>query len=152
MTWTQTSRHVFQMGFVLLGAAIVASFWQLLATQLPDSPLHAGVLPGPVDKLREWCLIGALVTIALALGRAGTGVTRERPRATRWLMAGVSAVVLSLTYGAATGMPGEQILDPRLDAQAMIAIRMLGLFTAIIPSALLAADSWNELQEREGPA
>ena len=147
MTWTRTNQHALQVGLVLLGATLLAGFWQILATQLPDSPLHAGVLPGPVDKLREWCLIGALITIALALGRAGTGVTKERPRAIRWLFIGVGAVLLSLVYGAATGMPGEQLIDPRLDAQAMIGIRMLGLLSTVIASVALAIDSWRELKQ-----
>lgn len=146
MTWTRTSHNVLKAGILLLGIGVIAGVWQILATQLPNSPLHAGVLPGPVDKLRAWCFTGSVIIIVLALCRAGTGVSRERPRAVRWLFGGGITVLLSLLYGAATGMPGEQLLDPRWDAQVMIALRMLGLLAALIPASLLASDAWHPPQ------
>ena len=142
MTWTETSRGLIRLGLVALALTIVASVWQLLAMQLPESLLHAGVLPGPVDKLRSWSALAATLALALGLTRAGLGVDLERPKLLKYMYGSGALVGLTLIYGAATGMPGEQLIDPRVDAQVMIALRVLGLAAGFLCLGSLGLELW----------
>jgi len=55
------SRMLLRVGLLLWLAAAVASAWEVLALQPPDSPFHLGVLAGPIAQL---------YTMAFALGAA----------------------------------------------------------------------------------
>jgi hypothetical protein len=114
------ARAVLRVGVFALALAALAGAWEVLASQAPGSPLFIGMLPGPIQLLREaaWCW-GVLICLAgLLLGPL------DYPR--RWLRLLQLALLLSLgssLYAATTGMHGLQALDLRQDAPWLFAIK-----------------------------
>src|ERR1700712_4205115 len=107
-------------GFALWLLAALAAVWEVLALQPPDSPLHLGVLAGPIAQLSTFAF--ALGTVAAWVGllwpllyAAGEG------RAVAWLlMVGALLHVLILFVTASRGLLAVQLLDPRADARFML--------------------------------
>jgi hypothetical protein len=110
------ARLLTRLGLWLWLAAAVATVWELLALQPPDSPLHLGVLAGPIAQLRNF---------AFAHGVAALVIARLQPA--RWLAgllaAGAILHLLALSYAAARGLLAVQLLDPRLDARLTLYAR-----------------------------
>jgi hypothetical protein len=113
-------------GVALWLLAGVAAVWEVLALQPPDSPLHAGVLAGPIAQL---------VSHAFALGTGGVLIgllwpTGARAGEGRWvaflLVGGALIHVCAIGYAAQQGMLALQILDPRRDARVVLYLRGLG--------------------------
>lgn len=128
------SRHAartLKLGVALLGYAALASAWELLAAQVPGSPLYIGMLPGPIGALREMALTLALLSLAAgallpwAFGSASAG-TRAR-LASALMLAGALLALAAQSYGAANGMHGHQMSDLRLDARVVFYLRHGGL-------------------------
>jgi len=129
-----------KVGVIALAAAMLAGGWELLALQMPGSPLYIGVLPGPVRSLRELCVTLGLLTLAAAslMPRAYAGCTSRRAAVVPMIMAiGVALSVATQTYGALNGMHGVQMQDLRADAQVVFFVRSAGL--------LLYALAWLDL-------
>jgi hypothetical protein len=120
-----------RLGVALLGCAALASVWELLAAQVPGSPLYIGVLPGPIGALREMALTLALLSLAagaLMPWAFGAAVNGQRALIVSSLL--VSGAILALgaqTYGAANGMHGHQMSDLRPDARLVFYLRHGGL-------------------------
>jgi hypothetical protein len=110
------ARLLTRLGLLLWLAAALATVWELLALQPPDSPLHLGVLAGPIAQLRNF---------AFAQGVAALLIARLQPaRWVAWLFAlGAVVHVLALSYAAARGLLAVQLLDPRLDARSTLYVR-----------------------------
>jgi hypothetical protein len=124
------ARLLTRLGLVLWLAAALATVWELLALQPPDSPLHLGVLAGPIAQLRNF---------AFAHGVAALVIARLQPaRWQAWLLAlGAVLHVLALGYASARGLIAVQLLDPRLDARlALYARAFAHSLTLVALSAL----------------
>ncbi|HET8936262.1 MAG TPA: hypothetical protein VFN67_22620 [Polyangiales bacterium] len=120
---TGSARMVLRLGGALLLTATAVGVWEVLASQAPGSILYVGVLPGPVERLRnETFDFGVVILIAgLLLG------DREVPRRVIvWLALGSVLVVFAGLYAALTGMTGVQMTDLRPDATWLFAGKLLG--------------------------
>jgi len=119
----------------LLGA--LTGIWEGLALQSPVSPLHLGVLAGPIAQLRLACF--GFGTGALVLGPCWPTLYAERRgRAVLGLLVlGAGGQLLSLAYAAAFGLLAVQLNDPRADARAVVYVRFAAqLLTAAALAAL----------------
>src|SRR6195952_5602000 len=91
-------------GFALWLLAALAAVWEVLALQPPDSPLHLGVLSGPIAQLRTFAF--ALGTSAVLVGSLWPALyTQGQGRWVAWLLV-VGAVlhVTMLLVAAARGL------------------------------------------------
>ncbi|MET0344149.1 MAG: hypothetical protein ABW252_24250 [Polyangiales bacterium] len=112
------------LGLWLLAAA--AAPWELLALQPPASPLHLGVLAGPIAQLSGFAF--ALGTAALVASLAWPSLHPEGGGlpAALLLVTGALVHVAALAYAASTGILAVQLLDPRPDARLTLYVRALG--------------------------
>jgi hypothetical protein len=119
-------RILVRLALCLCCLSAAAACWEFLALQMPDSPFHFGVLSGPIAQLRNFSAALGLGALALApvwprLYPAGEG------RLVLGLLLLASCVLLAaLSYAAAQGMVGAQLLDPRFDARALAYARAFG--------------------------
>ena len=124
------------VGLLLWLAAALASIWEVLALQPPDSPLHLGVLVGPVVQLRNVSFgLGTMSLVAGLLWPTAYGLGGGRAVALL-LALGALLHVASLAYAASCGLLAVQLLDPRTDARLALYVRALG--HALTIAALLA--------------
>ncbi|HEX5660871.1 MAG TPA: hypothetical protein VFX59_26945 [Polyangiales bacterium] len=123
------ARLLIRLGLGLWLLAALATVWELLALQPPGSPLHLGVLAGPIAQLRNF---------AFAHGVAALIIARLQPaRWVAWLLAlGAVLHVLALGYAAAKGLLAVQLLDPRPDARFTLYAR--GVAHTLTTIALIA--------------
>jgi hypothetical protein len=129
------ARLLFRLGISLWFLAALAAIWELLALQPPDSPLHLGVLVGPIAQLRTFAFAQGCVLTLLALWGGGG-------RWLAWPLAlGALLHIAALTYAASRGLLAVQILDPRADARTVLYVRglahalsLLGLGVAFVRS------------------
>lgn len=127
---SRTAERTIKVGVLTLGAGLLASAWEVLAVQVPGSPLYIGVLPGPIGALRELCVMLGLLTLAAGalLPRAYEGASSRRAGIASLLIAlGVALAITAQIYGAAHGMHGAQSSDLRADARAVFFVRHGGL-------------------------
>jgi hypothetical protein len=120
MQVSESARAVLRLGVLVLALAVLAGAWEVLASQAPGSPLFIGMLPGPIQLLREAALASG---IAIVLGGLLLG---QHAWSRGWLLALRLAVVFSLgssLYAAMTGMHGVQARDLRPDATWLFAIK-----------------------------
>ena len=99
-------------GFGLWLLAAVAAAWELLALQPPASPLHLGVLAGPIAQLCGFAF--ALGTAALVTSLAWSSLHAEGEGLFAALLLSVGALVhvAALAYAASAGILAVQFLDP----------------------------------------
>lgn len=118
-----------RFGILLIAFAALCGGWELVAQQVPGSPLYIGVLPAPIGALRELAfMLGLLVFAAAGLLRWALGDEGRAPRiAVALLYTGASLALLAQTYGAMHGMHGVQMSDLRPDARAVFYARHFGL-------------------------
>ncbi len=129
-----------KLGVLTLGASLIAGGWELLALQVPGSPLYIGVLPGPIGGLRELCVTLGLLALAASAVFPGAyeGAGGLRPRVVSAVItAGVALAISAQAYAAANGMHGVQASDLRADARVVFFVRHGGL--------LLFAMGWLDL-------
>jgi hypothetical protein len=115
---------------VLLTAGLAAwllsalcALWEGLALQSPVSPLHVGVLAGPIGQLQRSAFTFGCAGLVLALAwRALFPVNTGRVVLTL-LVAGSTAQLAALGYAAAFGLVAVQLNDPRADARACLWVR-----------------------------
>lgn len=129
------ARLLIGVGLGLWLVALLASVWEVLALQPPDSPLHLGVLSGPIAQLRTFAF--ALGTSAVLVGSLWPALyAKGQGRWVAWLLV-VGAVlhVTMLLLAASRGLLAVQLLDPRGDARALLYGRGLALsltFSAVL--------------------
>ncbi|HEY2736478.1 MAG TPA: hypothetical protein VGI70_20905 [Polyangiales bacterium] len=137
----ESARTVLRLGCGVLVFGALAGAWETLASQAPGSALYIGMLPGPIELLRETALTwGLLITLAGVL-------LAERSLSGRWFAALYSGVAMTLgagLYGAATGMHGVQASDLRLDATWLFLVKHLGRLTLLICLLAIARRSLSE--------
>ena len=129
------ARLLISVGLGLWLVALLSSVWEVLALQPPDSPLHLGLLSGPIAQLRTFAF--ALGTSAVLIGSLWPALYADgQGRWVAWLLV-VGAVlhVIVLVFAAARGLLAVQLLDPRGDARALLYGRGVALsltFGAVI--------------------
>lgn len=114
---------VLRLGGALLLTAAVVGVWEVLASQAPGSVLYLGVLPGPVERLRNETFDFAVL---LLIGGLLLGDRQLPGRVLIWLGLGSALVLLAGLYASITGMNGVQMRDLRPDAPWLFAGKMLG--------------------------
>jgi hypothetical protein len=137
-----TAERTIKLGVLTLGSALLAGAWEVLAQQVPGSPLYIGVLPGPIGALRELSLMLGVLTLAAGalIPRAYEGSPRRARLASTLIAVGVSLAIAAQTYGASNGMHGVQASDLRADARTVFFVRHGGL--------LLFALAWIDIGVR----
>ena len=107
--------------------AAMATVWEALALQAPDSPLHFGILAGPIVQLRDQCFAqGAGLFIAALLWPMAHG-TKRGLFTLALLLSGALVGTAALIYAASEGILGAQVFDPRQDARRVLYARGIGL-------------------------
>lgn len=123
LPFSGAARLLLRLGLALWLAAALAAVWELLALQPPDSPLHLGVLAGPIAQLHAVAFSYGCVSVLLALVWPHLYDEGEA-RWVAWLLAlGSSLHVLALGYAAGRGLLAVQLLDPRRDARIALYAR-----------------------------
>jgi hypothetical protein len=138
MPLSPAGRALARLGVVLLGLAALAAGAHVLASQSPTSALWLGVLPGPVQAARDGCALLAVVALGVAPHVPGDAGARAPWALVGAAAAGATLVVASLLWGAASGMPGVQLDDPRPAAAWIVRLRLLGAALLVVAYALLA--------------
>jgi hypothetical protein len=130
-----SARKVLQLGCGVLVVAALAGAWETLASQSPGSPLYIGMLPGPIELLRDAALIwGLLIVLAgLLLAERGLG-----PRWLSLLQLGVALTLGGSLYAAANGMHGIQARDLRPDATWVFFAKNAGRAVLLVCLAAIA--------------
>ncbi len=107
--------------------ASLATIWEALALQAPDSPLHFGILAGPIAQLRDQSFAqGAGLLAAAWLWPLAHGERKGRFTLLVLLLAALISSA-ALSYAASEGILGAQVFDPREDARRVLYARGLGL-------------------------
>jgi len=126
---------------LVLGA--LAAFWHFLASQSPSSPFYPGTLPGPVRRFAFWALAAGVVLPLAALFLEVAAPSADRQRRLGLLLLGGTAVkLLGLGIGAALGVYGVQIMDPRPSSVVVMSLRLVGEAAVLYGLAALARDVW----------
>lgn len=130
-----------------LGWAVAAlgKAWAFVAEQSPSSPLYVGMLPGPIDSLAQtgfW--LGTVCWVSV------WAVPRLFPDGSpRWwvpsMHVGVFTMLVAAGYAAARGVHGVQVFDPRVQAQVVVGMRLVG-FVCVVACGVVAAGRlwWRE--------
>jgi hypothetical protein len=142
---------------VLLTAGLVAwllsalcALWEGLALQSPVSPLHVGVLAGPIGQLQRTSFSFGCAGLLLALAWKALFPVKTGRAVLALLVAGSTAQLAALAYAAALGLVAVQLNDPRADARVCLWVRAVGhaLVSAGVVGVLVRA---LELGRREHP-
>ena len=123
MQASESSRVLLRLAVCVLCVAAGAGVWEVLASQAPGSPLWIGMLPGPIEMLREAAVVAGLLLLAASC------LVRELSLSRALLIALHVAVVVTLLaalYGALTGMHGVQAIDLRPDAVPLFIAKYAG--------------------------
>lgn len=128
-------RLLVRVGLALWLLAGLSEVWEVLALQPPDSPLHAGVLAGPIGQLASHAF--AHGTLALLLGLSWPALAPKRGLFLLSLLLGGALLQLgAMAYAASEGMLAVQLLDPRPDARFVLYLRALGHLLTLAALAL----------------
>ncbi len=144
LTFTAQARVLGLTGLAGWLLACACQVWEVLASQSPGSPLHFGLLPGPVAQLRGHCFEFGVLCVGLAVLWSLFQLERG------WLLVGALLLggaieTAALTWAAARGMLAVQAFDPRADARLAFYARALGhgltllTLTAFFVQGLLSA-------------
>ena len=130
-------------GAVCLVVGALGAVWHFLASQSPSSPFYPGTMPGPVHRFAFWGLAaGVLLPIAgLFLEIAGAKPERQR-RLTVVLLVGTGLKLAGLLIGAALGVYGVQVLDPRPASVVVMSLRLVGEAAVLWCLVAIARDLW----------
>lgn len=115
-----------RLALVLLVLGALAGGWEILASQSPYSPFRLGVLPEPIGQLRGTAITLGLLVLAAAWLLPWVAPNEEPTYLVLAMHIGAVLTLAAMAYGAATGMMGLQIDDVRVDAQALLAVRVTG--------------------------
>jgi hypothetical protein len=123
MQTAESTRVVLRLAVIVLLCAAGAGVWEVLASQAPGSPLSIGMLPGPIEMLRNTALILGLLLLGASFCVRESGTTRGLLIG---LHVAVAVTLLTALYGAAMGMHGVQVRDLRPDATPLFIAKYLG--------------------------
>lgn len=119
----QSARELLRLAVIVLCIAAGAGVWEVLASQAPGSPLSIGMLPGPIEMLRDTALILGLLLFGASVLVRDSGAARGTVIA---LHVAVAVTLLAALYGAAAGMHGVQARDLRPDATPLFVLKYAG--------------------------
>jgi hypothetical protein len=123
MQASESSRALLRLAVFVLCVGAGAGAWEVLASQAPGSPLWIGMLPGPIEMLREAATVVGLLLLAASC------LVRDLQLPARLSIALHVAVVVTLLaamYGALMGMHGVQAIDLRSDAIPLFVAKYAG--------------------------
>lgn len=119
----ESPRVLLRLAVIVLCVAAGAGVWEVLASQAPGSPLSIGMLPGPIEMLRETAVVLGLLILGASMLVRDRGVARG---IVVGLHVAVAITLLAALYGAASGMHGVQARDLRPDATPLFVSKYLG--------------------------
>lgn len=126
MSLCPAARWLLRLAIVSFVAGAIASVLEVLASQMPYTPLDFGLLAQPVSQLRTTALTSGLVLVAVAWLWP---MVEPFPRRTIWLgslAVGLCVTLGSMAYGALTGMMGYQLFDPHEAGRWLAYTRLFG--------------------------
>ncbi|HET6335449.1 MAG TPA: hypothetical protein VFG30_19620 [Polyangiales bacterium] len=123
MSTPESARVMLRLAVIVLCTAAGAGVWEVLASQAPGSLLSIGMLPGPIEMLRDTALILGLLLFGASLLVRDSGATRG---VVIGVHVAVAVTLLAAVYGAFTGMHGVQARDLRPDATPLFIVKYMG--------------------------
>jgi ammonia channel protein AmtB len=123
MQTPESARVLLRLAVIVLCAAAGAGVWEVLASQAPGSPLSIGMLPGPIEMLRDTALTLGLLLLGASWLVRESGATRG---VVIGLHVAVAVTLLAAVYGAVSGMHGVQARDLRPDATPLFIVKYVG--------------------------
>lgn len=121
------TRLLIRVALVLWLLAAFSTAWEALALQAPDSPLHFGILAGPIGQLRDQSFAQGVALLAAAWLWPFTHGTGRGHLTLALLLSATLVSTAALSYAAAEGILGTQAFDPRDDARRVLYARGIGL-------------------------
>jgi hypothetical protein len=135
MQTPESARVMLRLAIVVLWTAAGAGVWEVLASQAPGSPLSIGMLPGPIEMLRDTALILGLLLLGASILVRDVGATRG---IVIGLHVAVAVTLLAAFYGALAGMHGVQARDLRPDATPLFILKYMGRLGVLACLAAIA--------------
>jgi hypothetical protein len=119
----ESARVLLRLAVFVLCVGAGAGVWEVLASQAPGSPLWIGMLPGPIEMLREAATVVGLLLLAASYLVGDLQLPRGLLIA---LHVAVVVTLLAALYGASMGMHGVQAIDLRADAIPLFIAKYAG--------------------------
>lgn len=120
------ARVLFVAGLCAWLLSAAAALWEGLALQSPVSPLHVGLLAGPIGQLQRTAFAFGAAGLVLGLAWERVFAHGEGRAALGLLFVGSGAQLAALGYAALYGLLAVQLNDPRGDARACLWLRAAG--------------------------
>ena len=149
MILSVAARRAVQCGIALLALSGLAAVWFFFASQIPSATYRADVLPGPVAQLRDATGFLGLLMFVLAWLMPLAEKRKEANRLMLMLTIGITVLVISLIYGANTGMLGLQIDDPRRDSRWLLLSRTVGEILTTLALLFFASRILSGLHQKD---
>lgn len=126
MFQTLGARATLRLSFGAFACAAAGAVWHVLAMQAPGSELYLGMLPGPIENLRDASFTLGVLGFLAAQALPHAYPTRTPPGLVALLHLGALCVLAAGLYGAITGLHGEQFRDLRPDARSLFIAKHAG--------------------------
>jgi hypothetical protein len=128
---------ILRVGLGVLGVAVAASAWDLLAHQVPSSSWHVTGYPSAIERLEVRAWVEAALLFALAPRALDRGFARAR-MATVLAELGTLFSLGSLAVSARTGVLAMQLRDTTALASGLLTVRIVGDVLLLVALALTA--------------
>lgn len=135
MPTPESARVMLRLAVIVLCTAAGAGVWEVLASQAPGSLLSVGMLPGPIEMLRDTALILGLLLLPASLLVRESGATRG---VVIGLHVAVALTLFAAFYGALSGMHGVQARDLRPDATPLFIAKYVGRLGVLVSLLAIA--------------
>jgi ammonia channel protein AmtB len=135
MQTPESARVLLRLAVIVLCAAAGAGVWEVLASQAPGSPLSIGMLPGPIEMLRDTALTLGLLLLGASWLVRESGATCG---VVIGLHVAVAVTLLAAVYGAVSGMHGVQARDLRPDATPLFIVKYVGRLGVLVSLLAIA--------------
>lgn len=126
------TRWLLHIAIAVFVIGAIAGVVELLAAQMPFTPLHVDLLVTPVAQLRETATTAGLLLLAVASLWPRVGGGRGERVWLAMLCLGLGVMLGAMTYGALTGMNGVQLYDPRPSGRWLAYARLAGQGTFVL--------------------
>lgn len=147
MTLRSDQHQVLRLAIVLLGLGAIAGLFELSARQAPYTPLELGLLPGPIQQLRDAALVHGFMAFLAGLSLPAAWPTPLAPkRFLGLLVVGHALLFAALLWAAFSGRMAVQIWDPRPLLVALTALRIVGHLTVVGAYWMWAHRLWRALR------
>lgn len=120
------ARTLLRFAFGLLVLAAASSVWAVLANQAPGSPVYLGVLPGPIENVRDSATVLALVFLAVSWWLPTIVIGRAATLLVACACLGATLDLSASVFAAAHGLHAIQFKDHRPDVAPLVMLKTVG--------------------------